>query len=532
MSEVRESRLPLIIPLIVTVALFCPSARGKIIYVDDDAVAPGDGSSWQTAYKFLQDALTFAEAAEKPIEVRVAQGIYKPDQSSAHPDGTGDRNASFCLLDSVAVKGGFAVAGAADPNARDIARYESILCGDLAGDDAPVVDPCDLLTEPTRAENTRYIVTAEPCDRSTILEGFTIRSGRGAALHLPENVRPCRPSIRHCTLVGNCGSAVDLSDGIEPELIDCLFLRNASWGGGAAIGAGLGRGPHPEADKFVVRGCTFAWNCARGFDKDIRGTGGAINIMSGSPSVIKDCTFVGNAAEIGGALYSRKKENIVNCRFIQNVADQAGGAIYFEGTELNMAFCTLFGNVAPAGRALTCFAPRMTVTNSILWDDGDEHSGVIQIGEITRPNVTYCDVRGGWPGEGNIDADPLFATQGYWDPNGTPGGPSDDFWIKGDYHLKSQAGRWDPISESWIKDDVTSPCIDAGDPNSPIGLEPFPNGGRINMGACGGTGEASKSYFGEPICETIIAGDINGDCRVDFRDFEIMSLHWLQGQGN
>jgi len=46
-------------------------------------------------------------------------------------------------------------------------------------------------------------------------------------------------------------------------------------------------------------------------------------------------------------------------------------------------------------------------------------------------------------------------------------------------------------------DDVTSPCIDAGDPNSPVGDEPEPNGGRINMGAYGGTEEASKSHTSE-----------------------------------
>ena len=64
----------------------------------------------------------------------------------------------------------------------------------------------------------------------------------------------------------------------------------------------------------------------------------------------------------------------------------------------------------------------------------------------------------------------------------------------GDYHLKSQVGRWEAGSGSWVIDEVTSPCIDAGDPNSPVGDEPEPNGGRINMGAYGGTAEASKSY--------------------------------------
>jgi hypothetical protein len=111
----------------------------------------------------------------------------------------------------------------------------------------------------------------------------------------------------------------------------------------------------------------------------------------------------------------------------------------------------------------------------------------------------------------NISVSPLFV-----DPE------------KGDYHLKSRAGRWDPATQTWIKDDVTSPCIDAGDPSSLIGQESFPNGGRVNMGAYGGTTEASKSYFGEPTCEVIVAGDINGDCRVDFIDMQIMAIHWLE----
>ena len=66
--------------------------------------------------------------------------------------------------------------------------------------------------------------------------------------------------------------------------------------------------------------------------------------------------------------------------------------------------------------------------------------------------------------------------------------------MEGDYHLKSQAARWDAARESWVIDDVTSSC-DAGDPNSPVGDEPEPNGGRVNMGAYGGTAEASKSYI-------------------------------------
>jgi len=113
--------------------------------------------------------------------------------------------------------------------------------------------------------------------------------------------------------------------------------------------------------------------------------------------------------------------------------------------------------------------------------------------------VNYSNIQGGREGEGNIDEDPLFVNPGYWADDNDPNivvEPNDPnaVWIEGDYHLKSQAGRWDPNSETWVIDDMTSPCIDAGDPNSPIGDEPFPNGGIINMGAYGGSSQASKSF--------------------------------------
>ena len=73
---------------------------------------------------------------------------------------------------------------------------------------------------------------------------------------------------------------------------------------------------------------------------------------------------------------------------------------------------------------------------------------------------------------------------------------------------------------------MTSSCIDAGDQMSLLGQEPFPNGGCVNLGAYGGTTQASKSYFGGAPCGSAIPGDINGDCHVDWDDFDIMLLHW------
>jgi hypothetical protein len=125
----------------------------------------------------------------------------------------------------------------------------------------------------------------------------------------------------------------------------------------------------------------------------------------------------------------------------------------------------------------------ITVVNSILYGNGIS-TGDVQI-KGANVKVSYSDVCGGVAGQGNMDADPLFVAPGTWsDPN---------TYVSGDLHLCSKAGHWNPKTTSWVLDDVTSPCADAGDPNTAFGLEPLPNGGRVNMGAYGGTIEASRT---------------------------------------
>ena len=133
---------------------------------------------------------------------------------------------------------------------------------------------------------------------------------------------------------------------------------------------------------------------------------------------------------------------------------------------------------------------------------------------------------------GDIYADPLFAANGVWDDNDTPGNLTDDAWTAGDYHLRSAAGRWVSTTESWVVDSVTSPCIDAGDPADEIVYEPNPNGGRINQGAYGGSAQASRSSAGtgplpKPRCLHPPAMDFTGDCRVNLADFAVFAAQWL-----
>lgn len=237
-----------------------------------------------------------------------------------------------------------------------------------------------------------------------------------------------------------------------------------------------------------------------------------------APVVIHNCKIVENP-DGGILLDSHDNVTIANCY----IASNGTAGIYAYASNPTVRNCAVVKNYDAGIRAIrggiisNCtvtenngigiWISQGTIVNSIVWGNGQR--------QLYNPDdnasVTYCDVQDGWPGQGNIDADPCFVDAG-----------------GGDYHLKSQAGRWDPASESWVQDDATSPCIDGGDPTSPIGREPFPNGGIINMGAYSGTAEASKSYFDEPVCETIVAGDINGDCKVDFADLTIMARQWLE----
>jgi len=194
---------------------------------------------------------------------------------------------------------------------------------------------------------------------------------------------------------------------------------------------------------------------------------------------------------------------------IQHVAQVKDGAFltFINNTVVDTSHAAIYFDLDLPGRKPGRGA---NIENSIFYNVQEIFAGVVDTTDLT---INNCNLPIVWHdyGTGNIEADPLFV-----DPNTR------------DYHLKSQAGHWDPNSKTWIQDELTSPCIDAGGLQSHIGPEPFPNGGIINMGAYGGTAEASKSWFDKPVCETIVAGDINGDCIVDFKDFAIIALHWLE----
>ncbi len=155
------------------------------------------------------------------------------------------------------------------------------------------------------------------------------------------------------------------------------------------------------------------------------------------------------------------------------------------------------------------------IKNSIIFHNSRDTDN-IQI-ECISAAIEYSNIQGGWDGTGNINQDPCFAETGFWNDNDT----SEDTWLYGDYHLQSEVGRLNPNALTWVRDSVTSPCIDAGDPNSDWRNELWRHGKRINMGAYGGTTQASlsMSYAGD-------IRDINGDDIVSWDDVLRLSGKW------
>lgn len=336
--EVRDSRILRMIPLALVVAVLCPFAWGRVIYVDDDADGANDGTSWDDAYVALQDALADASDSDKPVEIRVAQGLYRPDQGANQT--AGDREATFHLIDAVALKGAYAGAGAAEPNARDVTRFESILSGDLRANDPPLAEPYDPGFQPSRLDNSLHVVTGSGTNRHASIDGFTITGGDACA---PASNgggmlnEAGSPSVTHCTFIDNRavnnGGAVCNSESSQAFFEACTFTTN---------GAGLGGAMYNVDSAPVVVACAFLNN---------RGawSGGAVWSVGGEPK-LRDCTICGNqAVGAGGGVCSR--DNVIeltNCTITDNAITtgtlSGGGGVAGVSSDLTLIGCTIARN--------------------------------------------------------------------------------------------------------------------------------------------------------------------------------------------
>ena len=331
---------------------------------------------------------------------------------------------------------------------------------------------------------------------NSVLRGFTIK---GATMTGSNDIgggilcEVSSPSIVDC-VIKECAAELGGGIGVDrgsPTIIDCViedcraggFEQTGVGGRGGAIGLfrrssdvmvlhtqiinnssydnSFGAGIYCSRSSALFSNCDISHNTAQG-----RVKGGGIFCYGSSEDIkFENCVISNNTAEIGGGLcVGTSDDSDVESVIITN--------------------CTIANNSLSAGQSdppkgggIHSFSSDITIRNSIVWYN--HGTSIVLADPVSINPVLYSCVEGGYPGQGNIDSDPLFVSPG------------------SSYHLKSSLGHYDPWSRRWIKDDgYYSPCIDAGDPLDSYGFEPITNGKRINMGAYGGTAEASKGDEG------------------------------------
>jgi parallel beta-helix repeat protein len=336
------------------------------------------------------------------------------------------------------------------------------------------------------------------------------------------------PIVVDCTFsqntAGTDGGGMENNTRSNPTVINCLFTENtatSSGGGlsnlntsspmvtnctfsGNSVSNGYGGGMNNyNKSTPTVSNCTFSSNTA-----SING-GGICNSTSSS-STMGNCTFTGNTASYyGGGMYNYSSSpTVTNCIFNHNIAQQAsgGGIANYDGSQSIVTNCTFSGNktIGGGGGGIRNWNSSPTVTNCILWDNEPDE---ISSDGTSAPVVNYSDIQGGHIGTGNINTDPNFVDANNPDPN--------------------------LVNLRLLPD---SPCIDAGDTTAvPSGILVDADGNQrglddpaspdTGVNVLGVTVDMGAYEF----LPCPIAGDINCDGVVDFKDVAILCANWLAG---
>lgn len=442
-------------------------------YMAADAPAGGDGTTWQSAFNSLAQAIA---AAGEGDEIWIKTGTY-PLASQVS------------LNKAVEIYGGFA--------GTESYRHQR----DWEG--RPVIFDGQ--------ESTRclYISADARLDGVTLKNGTLTGGGytnlQGGALFIAD----CSPAIVNCTFIdnyingsGTCSGGALYASNSGPHFENCRFEGNylgCEQGGGGAVTLMESTTTFIQ-NSFINNQTTWG----------LGGSGGGIQIHGGAATIAAS-EFLGNGVKAdqtsGGAISATDADlTITGSRFIQNGADAGrysrGGAIYLSGSASptgslirntlflrntaspgyvpNGAYggalfnasagphiqnCTFFDNhvtgyLTAQGGAIANVSGTPTITNTILWGNRalqDDETTVsdgegFQLHDDTASSstVTHSAIdQDGFSGNGNLREDPLLDAAGHLRPG--------------------------------------SPCIDQGDdaqaPASDVDGEPRPENGRSDIGA-------------------------------------------------
>jgi hypothetical protein len=264
------------------------------------------------------------------------------------------------------------------------------------------------------------VVTAVGIENATLdglwITGGAPQSGNGGGVWISGSTA----TMSRCWITNNRSGPTSSGGGLATRLAnlvvrDCTFAHNSSTqGGGLYLLSGdqlferclitnnTGGGVYLRGNKATLRHCAIEENTNES-------RGGGIFVARDVESVIEYCAIRSNRSQVsGGAVYFDWAENqeLVGCLVADNFAFGNTGGIV--GTELTLINCTVAWN-ASAGGIGGIAVYGATVTNTILWNDGDE------LDPNRRFIATSC-IQGEVEEVGSFSANPLFVdpARGDW----------------------------------------------------------------------------------------------------------------------
>ncbi|MFD1631135.1 T9SS type A sorting domain-containing protein [Pseudopedobacter beijingensis] len=401
----KLSTLCIALVLITYSAIAQLSPAFNTIYVKENGT--GDGSDWSNATS-LAIALKWAQHNEgsllwdaaNPLKIYVAKGVYKPSVNpTSNTEDLGNPDVTFLLVKDVQVYGGFPDNGNPTFSDRNWATNETILSGDLLGNDGPNF---------TNDEDNVYHVVVSVDDVGTaLLDGFTITGGKeetiGSILVNGKSVyrnagggiynTSSSPELTNLVIKGNKARGgggisnnnsspiltnVSIHDNIasgagggmgnsnsSPELINVNFYNNRSGTSGGAIG---NYNSSPKLTNVIID------------NNESGSSGGGIHNSSNSSPELTNVTIRGNKASYGGAMYNLSNSSpiLTNVLISGNSGNVTGGIINNTSSSPILTNVTISGN---KGAGLTNYSASYPILkNSIIWGNGTV--SFIDIGEV------------------------------------------------------------------------------------------------------------------------------------------------------
>ncbi|MCA9289757.1 MAG: hypothetical protein KDA25_01440 [Phycisphaerales bacterium] len=252
------------------------------------------------------------------------------------------------------------------------------------GPDACIVD-CEEIGRAYGANNAPGLVT---------VEGITFRNTAGTGNGSLFRVDHSTMAYINCTFDthfgSNAPSAISVFAGSTLHMTDCRVFDMTTFGTG--LFGHSTNANNPAA--LTLRDCVFAGNLTGGI-------GGAVLAVTNVATAIVNCQFIDNDAGPTGGAVVVGNASLANSTFSRN-GSQAGALTLYSAT---IHHCTFS---AQRTSDIEQYDAPVSISNSILWNSAADPIDT----HYENLTITFSDVQGGWPGSGNIDADPLFVQPG------------------------------------------------------------------------------------------------------------------------